>query len=169
MKTRTGSKIMACTCEAEKITVQNNSKQSSSTAKLSVLLNTLANVTAQPFLHVTKICYYDSLLPAYFVTSEKYFEIDNIIDENMRFDCLSNVVSPSRFEAYGFALSRVSENIKPYISLKNSISSSVSVECNSDRIDVLSKTEYANALLIQKSLQLLFFLNDSVTTTISRL
>ena len=74
----------------------------------------------------------DSLLPAYFITLKKCFEINNTIDENMRFACFSNVMSPSKTEAYGLALSRTSGNIKPYAALKNFILSSFSIECNTD-------------------------------------
>ena len=87
----------------------------------------------------------DSLLPVYFVTLEKYFEINNKIDENMRFVCLSNVMSPRQAKAYGLTLSRATKNIEPITALKKFILSSVSVECNTDWLDVLSKIEYANA------------------------
>ena len=62
-----------------------------------------------------------SLLPAYFMTLEKYFKINNISDENMRFVCLSNIMSPSQAEAHRLALSRASGNIEPYTALKNLI------------------------------------------------
>ena len=63
----------------------------------------------------------------------------------MRFVCLSTVKSPSQAEAYGLALSRASGNIEQYTALKNFILMSVSVECNTDWIDVSSEIEYANA------------------------
>ena len=135
---------MTTTSESQKISVQNDSKQSSSKAE-SAVEGSLPNVTVQPLLHAPKMWNNDSLLPAYFVTLEKYFEINNISDENMRFICLSNVMSPSQAEAHGLALSRASKNIEPYTALKNLILSSVSLECNTDWIDVLSKIEYANA------------------------
>ena len=75
---------------------------------------------------------HDSLLPAYLVTLKKYFKINNIIDENMRFVCFSNAMSLSQTEVYGLALSRASGSIEPYTALKNLILSSVSVECNTD-------------------------------------
>ena len=53
-------------------------------------------------------------------------------------------MSPSQAEAHGLALSRASRNIEPYTALKNFILLSVSFECNTDWIDVLSKIEYAN-------------------------
>ena len=59
----------------------------------------------------------------------------------MPFVCLPNVTSPSQAEAYGLALSRASGNIEPYTALKNFVLSSVSVECNTDWIDVSSKIE----------------------------
>ena len=135
---------MTTTNESQKISVQIDAKQSSSKAK-SAVEGSLPNVTVQPFLHAPKMWNNDSLLPAYFVTLEKYFEINNIIDKNMRFVCLSNVMSPSQAEAHGLALSRASGSIEPYTALKNFISSSVSFECNTDWIDVLSKIEHANA------------------------
>ena len=133
---RTRSKTMTTTSESQKISVQNDSKQSSSKAE-SAVEGAFSNVTVQPLLHAPKMWNNDSLLPAYFVTLEKYFEINNISDENMRFVCLSNVMSPSQAEAHGLALSRASENIEPYTALKNLILSSVSLECNTDWIDVL--------------------------------
>ena len=135
---------MTTTIESQKISVQNNSKQSSSKAE-SAVEGAFSNVSVQPLLHAPKMCNNDSLLPAYFVTLEKYFEINNIIDENMRFVCLSNVMSPNQAEAHGLALSRASGNIEPYTALKNFILSSVSFEYNTDWIDVLSKIEYTNA------------------------
>ena len=140
---------MTCS-ESQKISVQIDAKQSSSKAE-SAVKGALPNVTVQPLLHAPKMWNNNSLLPAYFVTLEKYFEINNIIDENMRFVCLSNVMQPSQAEAHGLALSRASGNIKPYTALKNFILSSVSFECNTDWIDVLTKIEYANA---QKNLLL---------------
>ena len=142
--TRTRSKTMTPTSESQEIRVQNDSKQSSSKAE-SAVEGSLPNVTVQPLLHAPKMWNNDSLLPAYFVTLEKYFEINNISDENMRFVCLSNVMSHSQAEAHGLALSRASGNIEPYTALKNLILSSVSLECNTDRIDVFSKIKYANA------------------------
>ena len=135
---------MTTNSESQKISVQNDSKQSSSKAESAVEVS-FSNVTVQPLLHAPKMWNNDSLLPAYFVTLERYFEINNISDENMRFVCLSNVMSPSQAEAHGLALTRASENIEPYTALKNFILSSVSLECNTDWIDVLSKIEYANA------------------------
>ena len=135
---------MTTTSESQKISVQIDSKQSSSKAE-SAVEGGFSNVTVQPLLHAPKMWNIDSLLPAYFVTLEKYFEINNISDENMRFISLLNVMSPSQAEAHGLALSRASENIEPYTALKNFILSSVSLECNTDWIDVLNKIEYANA------------------------
>ena len=54
-------------------------------------------------------------------------------------------MSASQAEAHGLALSRASGNIEPYTALKIFILSSVSFECNTDWINVLSKIEYANA------------------------
>ena len=54
-------------------------------------------------------------------------------------------MSPSQAEVHGLALSRASKNIEPYTLLKNLILLSVSLECNTDWIHVLSKIEYANA------------------------
>ena len=67
----------------------------------------------------------NNLLPAYFVTLEQYFQINNITDELMRFVCLSNVMSPRQAEACGLALCRAAGNIQPCTVLKNLISSSV--------------------------------------------
>ena len=80
--TRTRSKTMTSNSESQKISVQNDSKQSSSKAE-SAIEGSLPNVTVQPLLHAPKMWNNDSLLPAYFVTLEKSFEINNIIDENI--------------------------------------------------------------------------------------
>ena len=45
---------------------------------------------------------------------KKYLKINNLIDKNVRFACLPNVMSPSQTEVYGLALSRASKNIEPY-------------------------------------------------------
>ena len=103
------------------MTVQNDSKQLSSIVKSSIVLNTLPNVIVQPFLHALKMRNNDSLLPAYFVSLKRYVAINNIIDENMRFACLSNIMSPRQAEAYGLALSRAFGNVKPYTVLKHFI------------------------------------------------
>ena len=84
--TRTRSKTMTTTSESQKISVQIDSKQSSSKAK-SAVKGALLNVTVQPLLHAPKMWNNDSLLPAYFMTLKKYFEINSISDENMRFVC----------------------------------------------------------------------------------
>ena len=101
---------MTTTSESQKISVQIDSKQSSSKAESAVEV-----------------------------------EINNIIGENIRFVCLSNVISPTQAEAHGLALSRASGNIEPYTALKNLILLAVSLECNTDWINVLSKIDYTNA------------------------
>ena len=108
---------MTTTSESQKISVQNDSKQSSSKAE-SAVEDAFPNVTVQPLLHAPKMWNNNSLLPAYFVTLEKYFQINNISDENMRFVCFSNVMSPSQAEAHDLALGRPSKNIQPYTALK---------------------------------------------------
>ena len=55
-------------------------------------------------------------------------------------------MSPSQAEAYGLALNKACGNIKPHAVLKNLILSSVSVPCNTDWMDALSKIKYANVL-----------------------
>ena len=116
--TRTRSKTMISTSESQKITVQNNSKQSPSIVK-SPVEGAFACIIVQPILRVSEIWNNDnSLLPAYFFSLKKCFEISNTIDENMRFVCWSNVMSPSKAEAYNLALSRTSGNIEPYAALK---------------------------------------------------
>ena len=78
--TRTRSKTMTTVSESQKISVQNDSKQSSSKAE-SAVEGSLPNVTVQPLLHAPKMWNNDSLLPAYFVTLEKYSKITNISDK----------------------------------------------------------------------------------------
>ena len=103
--------------ESKEITIQNDFKQFSNTTKSFVVLNALPKVTVQTFLHVPNMWNNDCLLPAYFVDLEKYLIcvlfVNNTIDENMRFACLSNVMSPSQAKAYGLVLSGASGIIEP--------------------------------------------------------
>ena len=73
-----------------------------------------------------------NLLPAYFVTLEKYFATRHILDENARFVAVSNVMSPKQIKKHSLSLSRAAENEQPYTAPKNLILSSVADVCKTD-------------------------------------
>ena len=108
-----------------------------------------SNIIVEHVLDVPKMWTGRNLLPSYFVTLEKYFVSRNIIDENIRFVSLSNVMSPEQIEAYSLSLSRASESDQPYTTLKHLILASIVDDCITDWIDALRKS---NTKMLMKSL-----------------
>ena len=104
--------------------------------------NALPNITVEHILDAPKMWANSSLLPAYFVTLEKYFVSRNVTDENARFVSLSNVMSSKQIETHSFSLSRAADSNEPYTTLKDLILSSVAEVCKTDWIDALSEIQY---------------------------
>ena len=65
--------------------------------------NALPNITVEHILDAPKMWANNSLLPADFVTLEKYFVSRNVTDENARFVSLSNVMSSKQIETHSFS------------------------------------------------------------------
>ena len=90
-------------------------------------------------INVPKMWPENQILPMYFQTVEKYFELRNVVDENLRFVAVTNNMTTGQLNEHSLSLSIAVQSDQPYTALKNSIFTPVADNSKINWIDALSQ------------------------------
>ena len=137
----------------EQNVMENASEESTSSTNILPHHNAQQNAISQLVFNVPMMWSNTKLLRTYFVILEKCFTVNNIVDENARFLCLTNALSTKQAEKYSLAHNSASGDNNPYLAFKNSILASVANYCTP------TATDWMDRHLKQDSIIFLGFLN----------